>query len=693
LNKKKLFILVALICFSAVSLCRGESYQLKIGKLFVQGKIAEIQEVLQQQLQDNPRDPEPLLELADLDKSQGDYAGAVAAYENYLSLKDDWQVRRALALAREQMGQFADAGLGLKALYREHPKDPGVLWGLARLCLYQSKWKSIRTQADPTEALKEAQGYLIILTELKPDFALATWQLAEVSRMLGDTGRALIAYGKVVREDASFKHAHRYMAGILAGQKKYREALDQYDKAIAMEPDDANLKKEALKVALAAPQEAQGRKKERMRQWELWKPPVETLIAPSAVTLRVGVFTGLGNLLFRGGSNLEVMTPAQTPITVLSGKEDYDVRYKRSDPERGGKEVWEIRDGKGKTLVTFNQRIWIAPLETGQPVVLHAVPYNQGYFFGREEDRAFRGLVEIFPKAGRGFNVINRVSLEDYTAGVLPSEMLSTWPIEALKAQAILARTYPLFMMGRHNDEGFDVCDSIHCQVYRGLRAEEEKTNEAVKQTAGLVLMRHGRVMAAVYSAQCGGRTQDYEEAWGFKSPVVGVEDYDPRYNKDMEFPLSPKRLETWILEDRVAWCRMYGLHGYQNYRWGWIVSAEDIEKKVPGIGRIRRLIVAHRSTAGWADMLLVEGENGQRELKGDSIRRYLGGIRSNLIWIEPQFDPKGWPEEFIIYGGGWGHGVGLCQVGSYGLAEAGKDFREILKHYFPKGRVEKLGQ
>ena len=87
----------------------------------------------------------------------------------------------------------------------------------------------------------------------------------------------------------------------------------------------------------------------------------------------------------------------------------------------------------------------------------------------------------------------------------------------------------------------------------------------------------------------------------------------------------------------------------------------------------------------------MVEGDLGVKRVYGDSIRGFLGGLRSNLIWIETQRGPKGWPQEFIIYGGGWGHGVGLCQVGCYGLAKSGKGFEEILRHYFPKGTVEKL--
>jgi SpoIID/LytB domain protein len=606
--------------------------------------------------------------------------------------KDDWKVRVSLALALEQMGDFTNAGQNLRALNQDHPNNPELLWGLARLCLYQSHWKNIRTQPRAKDALKEAQKYLFSLTALQPNFAMATWQLAEVSRALGDEDAALKAYEKVVKQDGSYKYAHRYMAQLLAEKGKYRESLAKYEQAMAIEPDDLKLKKEAQRVALMAPREAKERKQERQKQWEDWNPMEVKPIAVSAVTIRVGIFTGMGHLVFRGLSDLRVMTPAQTPITVLKAGENYDVYYKRDKSSQAPKDQWLIQDKRKRTLVTFDQRLWIVPVDPLKPLLVHAVPFNKGYFFAREEDRAYRGLLEISPHPGNGFNVINRVTLEDYTAGVLPAEMTATWPMEALKAQAIVVRTYVLSKLGRHNDDGYDVSDDVADQVYRGVRAEEPKSSEAVRQTAGLVVEYRGKMMPVVFSAECGGHTQDYEEAWGYKSPVVGVEDYDSRYNQDMEFPLSPQRMETWIKEDREAWCRVYGLHGYQNYRWVWIIPATEIEKKTPGIGRIRRLIVTHRSTAGWADSLLVEGEKGNKVFKSDSIRRCLGGIRSNLIWIEPQFDPKGWPEEFIIYGGGWGHGVGMCQVGCYGLAEAGKDCGEILRHYFPKGSIEKLG-
>ena len=349
---------------------------------------------------------------------------------------------------------------------------------------------------------------------------------------------------------------------------------------------------------------------------------METFIGFSPVTIRVGVFTQMDRLLFRGESDLRILTPAQTPITLLKAGEDYQVTSYRARQGKGEKS-WALRNKWGKKLVTFNERLWIVPVDPLKPFLVHAVPSNRGYFYAKQEDRAYRGILELSPRGDRGFNVINRVTLEDYTAGVLPAEMVSSWPMEALKAQAIVARTYVLSKMGHYNSEGFDVGDSVQDQVYAGLRVESKKSDEAVRETAGLVLKHQGKLMPVAFSAECGGHTQDYREAWGYPAPVVGVADYDSKYNQDLEFPLSPARLESWIKEDREAWCRVYGLRGYQNYRWTALVSAQSLQAQAPDIGMIRRLVVTHRSSAGWADHILVEGDQGHREYKGDIIRRF----------------------------------------------------------------------
>jgi SpoIID/LytB domain protein len=436
-----------------------------------------------------------------------------------------------------------------------------------------------------------------------------------------------------------------------------------------------------------------------MKEWKEWVLPVEIPIASSSVTIRVGLATHVTDLLMRSPSEIQVFaptiigpSPTPTPLAILPTGKDYQLVYLPAKRSVTHHEIWLIKNKRGKTVFRFTEAVWLMTKDAHQPLVLHDIPSNKGYFFGKDEDRAYREIIEILPREKIGFNVINRVSFEAYTAGVLPSEMISSWPLEALKAQAIAARSYVLTKLDGYKNEGFDVADGVQSQVYGGVGAETRKTDSAVNQTAGMVLKSGGKVIPAVFSAQCGGHTQDYEEAWGIGEPIVGVPDYDSKYNQDIEFPLSPYRLEVWIKGDPVSYCRAYGMRGYRNFRWVTEVPEKTILLKVPNVGRIRRLAVTHRSSAGWADRLVVEGDKGSQEFKGDSIRSFFGGIRSNLIWIEPQFNLKGWPEEFIIYGGGWGHGVGMCQVGCYGLARAGKDCGEILNHYFPKGSVEKLG-
>ena len=679
-----LFCLLSL--FSSPAL-HADSIQAQLGRLFAQGEGLDAQALILQTLEKDPSQVSLYLELADLRESMGDWPGAVEAYQAYLSKKEDWTVRARRALTLAQMGRWTDAEAPLEALLKDHPDDPDLLWGLARLRMFQAVLKQIPSGKSRGERLESSRDLFSHLAHLEPDNALDHFELGEVSRLLGDSDRALAEYQSAIRKDASTKKAYRYLAELLASEKRHTEALQMFEKALSIEPDDPDLKRESEQEGRMAPSIVSHRKVERLRQWEEWKAPVESPIAASPVTIRVGLFTGLKHLLFRCSAGLKVATPAGTPVTVLPPG-SYEIFYLPSPKAGGGHEKWYLSDNQGKTWITFRNRLFFTPLTPQQPFEVHAVPSNTGYFYAREEDRAYRGLMEIDPRPGEGFQVINRVSLEDYTAGVLPAEMSYLWPVEALRAQAIVARTYVLSKLGRHNEEGFDVCDSVHCQVYRGLRAEEQSTNLAVNDTAGQILTRGGHVVSVAFSAQCGGHTQGYEEAWGFKAPVVGVPDYDESENQGLEFPLSPSRLRDWIRKSPPAYCQIPTLKGYDNFRWKRIVTVQYLEKRLPEAGRIRRLVVEKRSSAGWVQLLGVVGTEGFKTVHGDIIRRFLGGLRSSLIWIEPQFDSKGWPIEFLIEGGGWGHGVGMCQVGCYGMALAGKKSAEILGHYFPLAQL-----
>ena len=291
------------------------------------------------------------------------------------------------------------------------------------------------------QQLESARDLFSHLAHLEPDDSLARYELAEVCRVLGDSDRALAEYQAALRRDGSTKKAYRYLAELFALKKRHTEAVEMFDKALAIEPDDPELKKESVLENKMAPSVVTHRQVARLQQWANWKAPPESPIASSPVTIRVGLFTGLKHLLFRCGTDLEMATPAGTAVTQLPAG-DYEVFYLPPPKNGTGKEKWTLVDHHGKTWITFRHRLYFTPRETRVPLEVHAVPSNTGYFYAREEDRAYRGILEIFPRPGEGFQVINRVSLEDYTAGVLPAEMSYLWPTEALRAQAIVARTY-----------------------------------------------------------------------------------------------------------------------------------------------------------------------------------------------------------------------------------------------------------
>jgi stage II sporulation protein D len=672
---------------------RADGFSKSLGLDFNAGRFTQVEDSIQSSLDQNAAQPRLWLELGALRQARGDNASALAAYQACLSKVDSFPVRLDDAKTLLRLARLKDAEVVYLKLNEEQPDNPEILWGLAQVKNYESQWTHYKTFADRQATRVQAQQWLLQTVKVEPGFALAFWQLADVSRRLGDDTTALWAYQQTLKLDGSFKEAHRHIAELLAKHKDYKGALAKYDQAMAIDPNDEALKKEDKEVAELVPEQAGERRQARTAQWEAFKAPAVGFLPDSPVTIRVGLARGLGRLHFKCDSDLSVTTPAGTPVTVLPGGAEYQVRYDSAAKSPTGVENWRVESKGGKLIVSFSNRLWFTPADKQKSIALHALVSNAGYFFAREQDKAYRGILEIYPKSGQGFQVVNRVTLEQYLGGVIPSEMVSSWPAAALEVQTIVARTYVLSKLGRHESEGFDVCDSVHCQVYGGVGAENIHTNEAILKTAGKVLEAHGHILPVAFSAQCGGHTQDYKEAWGADVPVVGVRDDEPGENTDMDFPLSPYSLETWIHEDRPSYCHIPGLRGYQNYRWVDVVPAADLSAKAPKLGKVRRLVVEHRSSAGWADRLLVEGDQGSQELKGDVIRSFLGGIRSNLIWIETQFNPQGWPEAFVVYGGGWGHGVGLCQVGTLGMVRQGKSVEDVLKHYFPLASLEQLAK
>ena len=398
--------------------------------------------------------------------------------------------------------------------------------------------------------------------------------------------------------------------------------------------------------------------------------------------VRVGLAEELRSITLKTGGEFVIRSAAPGGVLTYSGGKD-QVLVVRSD----AKEITLSEPGEAPFLT------WTAPvsLEYSDPrctTVVFNLVTERGTFFAATKDPAYRGAIEFRPDRA-GFAVVNVLPLEEYLYAVLPSEMPAFWPMEALKAQAVAARSYTLASLGTFASRGFDVQGSVVSAAYGGVGEEREATTEAVNATHGQILVHDGRPLMAFYSANSGGYTEDSRVVWGESAGMEAVPDVlTPK--RDTYLPLPS--LISWLRSDPSSYSAVSPYYSRSAYRWVKWVPAEEIARRVgreKELGTILSIITRGRGISGRVTAVEVIGTAGSRVIRGDRIRAVLGGLRSTLFTVRPKLGPGGSPRYFIFTGGGWGHGVGMDQSGAAGMAAKGFGYREILAHYYPRARLE----
>jgi SpoIID/LytB domain protein len=261
-------------------------------------------------------------------------------------------------------------------------------------------------------------------------------------------------------------------------------------------------------------------------------------------------------------------------------------------------------------------------------------------------------------------------------------------PAAALEAQAIAARTELLEKIGRRNlTDPFLLCSTQQCQVYAGAGKEDPRTTKAVERTRGQVLLRDGGGLVDIrYSATCGGHSEDNDAIWGGEAdPSLRGRRDDAKGNVSRVTDVS-----AFLDEDpKTFWCGR-AAKGRNKVRWTETMTVADLSARIaldfPEIGRVKALAPKSRGVSGRIRVMTVVGEKGSIEVTGDlKIRRLLGGLKSTL------FEVKREGNKFVFRGAGFGHGVGMCQLGAIGMADAGKGNRDILGHYYRGTHIHKL--
>ncbi|MDD3050675.1 MAG: SpoIID/LytB domain-containing protein [Candidatus Cloacimonetes bacterium] len=284
--------------------------------------------------------------------------------------------------------------------------------------------------------------------------------------------------------------------------------------------------------------------------------------------------------------------------------------------------------------------------------------------------------------------LINRLDFEEYLCGVVPNEIGTNSPEEAMKAQAVAARTIAVsnLLSRKHPHSHYDLCASTHCQVYKGLYNQNSITKKSVRETSGEILLFNNKPAVAVYHSCCGGRTEDSSIVWGGSKIPYLTSKTDAK--RDFISPLNTNsKAENWIKSNKSVNCKdnkESSSWEKKAYSWTKTIQTKDIEEKL-SIKGLKNITIQERGNSGRVIKMTVKHSRGTLTLTGEyKIRSSLGNLPSGLFYIKSK-------HPFQIVGKGSGHGVGMCQTGAINLAREKQNYKKILNHYYEGCNIAKM--
>ena len=398
----------------------------------------------------------------------------------------------------------------------------------------------------------------------------------------------------------------------------------------------------------------------------------------------------------------------------------------------------------------FNEIIF-SPTKENADFELKNVTIGINFHWERKENQHFSGSLKFIIENEK-ITAINMLPVEDYLKSVISSEMSASASLELLKAHAVISRSWLLANLEIRSQKleikdicslstsnflpltselikwyerdahiNFDVCADDHCQRYQGItRTNTQTAIQAVEETRGEVLMSDGNICDARFSKSCGGMSEKFENCWADipHSYLTNVRDNDnscchsvlDTESPDIDLTIE-KNTEKWIRQSPPAFCNTHNkkilaqvLNNYDQettdfYRWKVIYSQTEISEllqKRSGIdfGEIIDLIPIERGASGRLIKLKIVGTKQTITVgKELEIRKWLSPshLYSSAFVVDKKLGKDNLPEQFTLIGAGWGHGVGLCQIGAAVMGEKGYKYPEILAHYYKKSELKKL--
>jgi len=411
--------------------------------------------------------------------------------------------------------------------------------------------------------------------------------------------------------------------------------------------------------------------------------------------------------------------PAINQVVSVGIMKDTAIRFCMNSPyqakgtEVTGEQIAEYTEGGIRWKDNVYQELTFRPQEDAASFTLHGVTIGQKFHWERQESQTFSGILKLVVDEDK-IVAINILPVEDYLTSVISSEMKSSCSLEFLKAAAVISRSWLYAQMQRRQEragqpapfftfvkgEGesirwydredhtiFDVCADDHCQRYQGItRASNPQVAEAVNATRGQVLMYHGKVCDTRFGKCCGGQTNEYQYCWeNIEVPYL-------RSVKDPYCNTNDTQILRQVLND-------YDLETHDFYEWTEELSQEEIHERITShlkmdLGPILNLEIVEKGPGGHISKLRIVGKDKAfiigKELE---IRRLLSTshLKSSAFTVETKNVRGGVPQRFVLHGRGWGHGVGLCQIGAAVMGERGFSYKEILKHYYTDVQIKRL--
>ncbi|MBN2363547.1 SpoIID/LytB domain-containing protein [candidate division WOR-3 bacterium] len=393
------------------------------------------------------------------------------------------------------------------------------------------------------------------------------------------------------------------------------------------------------------------------------------------------------------GGDSEMIKNNLIRIKVAGPRDSVKISFPGNDGHRFSGDC-EFRNSREKILM--KERIFSSPLRIESCFsVVRGIKVGESFHWEHEEDHAFRGTLELV-SSSRGITVINEIPLEYYIASVVGSEMKSRCPAEFLKVQAIVARS-SAFSMSKslHAGENFNLCADDHCQDYRGVLRETDKILSAVSHTAGKFLIYGDEIADCRFSKMCGGVTVKFQDAWGGDR----AHSYMPEKWDSIEENPECKSLRHYVegsfpgilCAPSSSDLKEFS-YASEYFRWEKKIGKEEVSENLAlaghSIGRVISAVPLEVTPSFRVIKVKFKGERGECFVSGElNVRKIFS--HSTLPSASFYLTDEG--DNWICRGAGWGHGVGMCQIGAMNLAAKGFDHKFILRHYFPGCRILKI--